>query len=168
MKSCPKCGRGMKRAIKGGCRACYQRNRYRNAPPARCHSNRKEHAGGLCRQCYRSGKRAPKATCHPDRSHAANGLCKRCYNELPENKARAIKVRRLKKYGLSHNEYLGLLRAQGGQCAVCEEKPEVVDHDHQTGRVRGLLCRKCNIGIGHLRDDPGVLRAAVRYLEAAA
>lgn len=57
------------------------------------------------------------------------------------------------------------------RCAICFEAPRLgerlaVDHCHETGVVRGLLCRRCNTGIGLLRDDPMVLNAAVAYLEA--
>ena len=58
--------------------------------------------------------------------------------------------------------------AQGGVCAICREAPAVhVDHDHATGEVRGMLCFPCNAAIGHLRDDPRVVRAAAAYLERA-
>lgn len=58
-------------------------------------------------------------------------------------------------------------RAQGGRCLLCGEvKPLAVDHDHVTGAVRGLLCKGCNTGIGLLREDPMLLRAAARYLES--
>lgn len=62
-----------------------------------------------------------------------------------------------------------MLDAQGGGCAICGEGPGdrfhlVVDHDHQTSEVRGLLCTACNVGIGNLRDDPDLLRRALAYL----
>lgn len=54
---------------------------------------------------------------------------------------------------------------QGGRCAVCgEEKKLHVDHCHDTGKVRGMLCFACNTGIGKLKDDPDLLLAAHRYL----
>ena len=59
-------------------------------------------------------------------------------------------------------------RAQGGLCAICRQAPAVhVDHDHATGTVRGLLCFPCNAAIGHLRDDPQIMRRAAAYLEEA-
>lgn len=70
---------------------------------------------------------------------------------------------------LSDNEYRTLLEAQGGICAICGRKPEgqrlVVDHDHKSGRVRGLLCRSCNLGIGLFEDDPNRLKAALEFIE---
>jgi hypothetical protein len=56
---------------------------------------------------------------------------------------------------------------QKGRCWICSRKmkPAVVDHDHQSGIVRGLLCRSCNQGIGLLNDSALVLRKAIKYLE---
>lgn len=75
---------------------------------------------------------------------------------------------RLKKYGLTEADYQLLLEKQGYVCAVCGNKPLLrrlaVDHCHKTGNVRGLLCRKCNQGIGHFNDDPKKLKKAIEYL----
>lgn len=73
------------------------------------------------------------------------------------------------KYGVSCSEYKLMLKQQNGRCAVCKELPGrkklVIDHDHGSGSVRGLLCRTCNSGIGLLRDDPKLLHQALAYLE---
>lgn len=58
---------------------------------------------------------------------------------------------------------------QMGRCAICstpfdEDRPHV-DHDHESGKVRGLLCSLCNPGLGFFKDDPELLEAAVRYLD---
>lgn len=75
----------------------------------------------------------------------------------------------LRKYGLTLADYNDMLARQRGRCAICQKpfhsKPGV-DHDHATGRVRGLLCSFCNTGIGLFHDDPDILRAAITYLEA--
>lgn len=163
--SCPDCGRSSSRLILTTCRACYQKRRYESMPQSDCHPDRKEHAGGLFRPCYRTGGRAKRAECHPDRLHIARGLCTECYNNLPENKARNIETRRLRKYGLSESEYEAMLKAQNHKCAICGDTPTAVDHDHGTGEVRGLLCRMCNTGLGHFKDDPAALRTAANYLE---
>ena len=77
---------------------------------------------------------------------------------------------RQRLYGLSTEAYQEMLASQGGVCALCGGTPGAralgVDHDHATGRIRGLLCSPCNTGIGNLRDDPDLLRKAIAYLEA--
>ena len=80
-------------------------------------------------------------------------------------------LRRLQQLGITEDEYLGLLEIQGGQCAICKaDQPWSrsttwhVDHDHITGEVRGLLCSRCNRGLGYFRDDPALLNRAIDYL----
>lgn len=76
------------------------------------------------------------------------------------------------RYGLSPADYAALLASQGGRCAICDttspgrsgSKHFAIDHDHQTGRVRGLLCNGCNMALGALGDDPARLAAAIAYL----
>lgn len=80
------------------------------------------------------------------------------------------RARRHEKYGLTREE-LKLLLRQHDRCAICDtdawgKKGPCVDHDHETGRVRGILCGSCNQGLGRFRDDPVRLRAAADYLEA--
>ncbi len=72
-------------------------------------------------------------------------------------------------FGLTVDEYDRLLEVQGGLCAICGKKCSTgkrlsVDHDHDTGRVRGLLCMKCNLIIGHANDSVTLLRAVILYL----
>lgn len=71
-------------------------------------------------------------------------------------------------YGITKEQYQKAFKKQGGKCAVCGKKSHyalVVDHDHSTGKFRGLLCRSCNVAIGNLGDDADGLRRALRYLE---
>ena len=75
-----------------------------------------------------------------------------------------------KQYGISLEEYDELLSLQGGKCLLCRELPDdgyslAVDHDHATGKIRGLLHNRCNIAIGMLRDSPELCRKAAIYLE---
>lgn len=75
----------------------------------------------------------------------------------------------LKTYGITITQYDELLNAQGGTCAGCEARPEsqrlFVDHDHETGEVRGLLCSSCNLGLGNLKDDASRLRRLADYID---
>ena len=71
------------------------------------------------------------------------------------------------RYGITTEQYETMLRDQHGACAICERVPDEilrVDHDHVTGRVRALLCRKCNTGIGFLGDSVPTLTKALMYL----
>jgi Recombination endonuclease VII len=73
-------------------------------------------------------------------------------------------------YGISVEEYAALLAAQHDVCAICKKKDRKrlsVDHCHDTRTVRGLLCTKCNLGLGYFDDDPERLRAAIAYLKRA-
>lgn len=75
-----------------------------------------------------------------------------------------------KKYGFGVREYNDMVIGQAGRCLICFRVPPedlVVDHDHQTGKVRGLLCQRCNRMLGHVDDNPRTLRHAMNYLEAA-
>lgn len=70
-------------------------------------------------------------------------------------------------YKIGETDYRNILESQDGVCAICKTNSDTklsVDHDHDTGRVRGLLCRKCNLGIGFLRDSVDFLRNAIDYL----
>jgi hypothetical protein len=74
-----------------------------------------------------------------------------------------------RKYGMTLEDYDRMLEAQGGACAICGRPPREdialhVDHDHETGLVRGLLCFPCNNTLGDFGDDPTRLYAAAEYL----
>lgn len=76
------------------------------------------------------------------------------------------------KYGITEAEYVAMLAAQEGRCAICGRLGGIgrrdrlhVDHDHATLRVRALLCGSCNSAVGMLGDDPVTIRAAAAYVE---
>lgn len=75
------------------------------------------------------------------------------------------------RFGITLAEYNAMLEAQSGSCAICGRTPDeegkrlCVDHDHETGEVRGLLCNECNAGLGRFHDDPARLRSAANYVE---
>lgn len=103
-------------------------------------------------------------------------LCKEC-GRKQQSKLYCPKKKRerdLKKiYGITMEQYEEMLAAQHYGCKICGISPEehgkslVVDHCHNTRKVRGLLCNHCNIGIGHLKEDLGNFRKAMQYLSAA-
>ena len=76
---------------------------------------------------------------------------------------------RARRYGLTLEQFRAILARQGHACGICRrsDRPLCIDHNHATRKVRGLLCRKCNIGLGCYDDDPNFTRAATAYLEAA-
>ena len=85
----------------------------------------------------------------------------------PYDPERAAAWRRKWKYGLDDSEFNAMSASQDGRCAICQvEESLVVDHCHGTGRVRGLLCHGCNVGLGFFRDNQESLRSAIEYLEA--
>ncbi len=122
------------------------------------------------------------------RTHKAH--CKKCNNQSglhykrqnPAARKRYIESRRIqtikKKYGLSPEQYFSKLESQGGGCAICSTTEGkklkrlsktrfnfAVDHDHDTDKVRGLLCDTCNRALGMFGDSPENLRSALAYLE---
>ncbi len=75
-----------------------------------------------------------------------------------------------KNHGLSWETYEVILKSQNNACAICEKRNQpkrrfAVDHDHKTGRVRGLLCDKCNLGLGHFGDDISLFKQVIFYLK---
>lgn len=91
--------------------------------------------------------------------------CKTCaYKEA----CRLDRVLDLQKLGMTWEAYQALLKDQNNACAICRTpfglKTPDIDHDHETGKVRGLLCRACNLLLGHFQDNFGALGAAVAYL----
>ena len=74
---------------------------------------------------------------------------------------------RMRRYGLTQQEFLELVDAQGGLCRLCDRHcgaELIVDHDHETEDVRGLLCMQCNTGLGLLGDTPERLHKAWQYV----
>ena len=88
-----------------------------------------------------------------------------------DNKAKVTKRQlishRRRLYGLNEEKYNNMILSQNNLCAICNkpsDKTLHIDHDHVTGRVRGLLCHTCNTGIGMLQEDVVVLNRAIEYL----
>jgi hypothetical protein len=92
-------------------------------------------------------------------------------NNAERTKATRVRRELRKRYGLTPEDYERMRTEQNGACPICmrpfEDRPRAVhvDHCHTTGRVRGLLCESCNLGIGKFRDCPDSLRRAAEYIE---
>lgn len=88
----------------------------------------------------------------------------------PDASERYSRANQTRRYGITPLEYAEMLEAQEGACRICmkpnlsDGKNLAIDHDHRTGKIRGLLCSNCNIGIGNFREDEHLLRAAIAYL----
>lgn len=143
----------------------------RTLPFDEFHRNRRKSGGreARCRAC----KCAAVNEHRQNHREAINSRRRERYQERRPGWWRAGKLRR---YGITEEDYDRLLELQDGRCAICRQaettnanngerlKLLAVDHDHQTGQVRGLLCAQCNKGIGNLREDPVILQNALDYL----
>jgi hypothetical protein len=97
--------------------------------------------------------------------------CKPCHSRqrrdsLARNHGGSERHYHLKqRYGIGAAEVDELIREQGGLCVVCgEREAKQVDHDHETGAVRGILCLLCNAAMGAFHDDPALIRRAIGYV----
>jgi len=104
---------------------------------------------------------------NPDRLNAT----RRRRRELPEVKRRERAAHLMRKFGITIEQYEDMLVSQDGGCAICGRKPGKislhVDHDHETGRIRGCLCFRCNNALGDFADNGDWLVAAANYLGPA-
>jgi hypothetical protein len=101
--------------------------------------------------------------------------CKKLFKENFHNEKYCSLCKKIKKhegnikqYKISIEEYNYLLKKQNGVCAIClnidKTRKLAVDHDHETMKVRGLLCFSCNIGLGYFKDSRILLIQAIKYL----
>jgi hypothetical protein len=102
-----------------------------------------------------------------------DGKCKWCLTEsnLVDNSRYCRECRNLKcralRYNITEDEILDLLSQD--TCEICKEKcsgkNKVIDHCHSSGKIRGILCRKCNLGLSHFNDNIGIFVNAIKYLK---
>src|SRR5262245_45150922 len=119
---------------------------------------------------YREKKLASKRAHWAAHKDELNERKREKYRTDPEYAERIRGYNYIGRYGISRADYEALLAHQGGVCAICGSKSHrrlVVDHCHVCRRVRGLLCRNCNVGLGMYCDDTRRLRAAIAYLEGS-
>ncbi len=134
-----------------------------------------------CKDCgeWKLGDNFYKNKCTRDK---LNIYCKECdkqrrYRNQATNPQRKQNTERRSayklKYGITVEEYDFMLLKQGGGCAICgvtehsNGRKLFVDHNHETGAVRGILCQHCNSMLGQAKDNPDNLRKGALYLEAS-
>ena len=105
------------------------------------------------------------------RRRGVGSYCLTCHNRVSredriKNHGSTRNYHLKARYGVTAEEVAAMAAEYGGMCAICLDRPaEHVDHDHETGEVRGVLCFTCNVGLGNFRDRPDLLDRAVHYLE---
>jgi hypothetical protein len=105
------------------------------------------------------------------RSRGISAYCLECHNTIVrenrlKNHGSTRNFHLKERYGVTEQEVAAMIEAQDGLCAICRTKPaEHVDHDHETGAIRGILCFTCNVGLGNFGDDGELLWLASHYLE---
>lgn len=130
------------------------------------------HELAMEKRCPRCGEIKPLGAFAINRTHSRDlgDYCLPCHNVVVRENVQknhgSTRNKHLKeRYGLTHDEVAAMVEAQGGTCAICQVKDaEHVDHDHETGDVRGILCFTCNVGLGNFQDEPARLLLAHRYL----
>jgi hypothetical protein len=121
-------------------------------------------------------KTAVCSTCGPvgvyisvraNRAGRVEARCRVVKGAYPQSRTKEQNA--LNKYGMTAEDFRKLKKLQRNRCRICKKKfggkvMMHIDHDHKTGKVRGLLCRHCNIGLGMFFDRPELLRVAADYL----
>lgn len=139
-------------------------------------STRKDGRYPSCRLCANAAKRSSRTKATEDQKRRARAVIDEWRRNNPEATRRMDRRTKLKRYGLTVDDYESLLREQGSVCGICGKEESAlartgkvqrlaVDHCAESGKVRGLLCTNCNRGIGHLQHDADLLRNAIEYLE---
>ena len=97
-------------------------------------------------------------------------VCEKCRTDNRGPRTAYEQRRRLRRYGLTQSEYDTMMAIQGGLCPICKTdqpgpKGWCIDHDHESGKVRAILCFRCNLSLGMMNEDPAAIRALADYLE---
>lgn len=137
---------------------------YCNERPLVQRSDARTCGGDSCRRANRNG--CTKLYRQTLEGKAAKAAQHKRWRATPAGKMASAVYGRRGKYGLEPDAYARLYIDQNGQCAICRIRPATaVDHDHGTDHVRALLCRSCNLGLGHFKDDVSSLLAAAAYVQ---
>ena len=159
------------------CRRCKEQKPITDFPMRKAKTTRKGHylrarRSSYCKECesYYGTLWSKKPENLNKRRKVSRESRKRCRQRnltaTREKERNHQRKQFLKKLGLTMTDIERMLQEQNNRCAICGvSNPLRVDHCHKTGKVRGLLCDKCNMGIGLLQDDSNILRAAAEYIE---
>ncbi len=170
-------------------RRYYQKNRERRLAQAKQYQqDHREERVEYSRKYYQENKDKWEGRTQEQRDRY-NANRRRKYAEDPEYREKCMREsrefwganpdkklnQRMRKYGITANDYHRILEEQGGGCAICgvknsgdrKESRLHVDHCHDTGKVRGVLCSNCNLGIGKFKHDSEILIKAAMYLRAS-
>ena len=137
---------------------------------------------GSKRKCKRGHHMAATVAqcreCHRDRARERQQRLRKADPSYSSRRSKAWRAKNpgvdrkyslKKRYGMSLEDFDVMLEAQGFRCSLCgftlEAKTSCVDHDHESGTVRAILCRPCNTGLGHFKDSSETLLAAAAYLQ---
>ena len=112
--------------------------------------------------CSNCGERLPITDFRVDNKGYMSGKCRVCQNMY--HKDNSLR----NKYNISLDDYAEMFEEQGGVCAICQQRSNkllAVDHDHETGQIRGLLCSNCNTALGMVKENIGTLFMMIDYLK---
>jgi hypothetical protein len=147
------------------------------AKPASCHPDKPLYAKGMCRSCYEKHLREVNPT-FAERQRKNNRKWRHKHAKRKQQADRDYRAKQDPEWKWAHSlwsshhitpdQYRAIFRRQKGRCAICGRRPKTsrlaVDHCHQTGYIRGLLCFRCNFGLSWFQDNPSWLRRASKHV----
>jgi len=152
--------------------------KWKNPKPCQ-HRNRKRNCRGMCRQCYTSWLREVNLDYRKNQDENKAKYYRKNRKKLlslAKKRAKTLHGKRIKsnaqlrhKFGIDLDGYNKRKRKQKNRCKICGRRNQRktrlhVDHNHKTGKIRGLLCFECNAGLGKFMDDPILMLRAILYL----
>lgn len=128
--------------------------------------------------CYSCKSTKPVSEFYKSNTHYYQRECKECnkhrksaWHKTDDGKRSSANTKLKRRFGITLEDYEKMYKEQGGKCLICEATESTlghrlaVDHCHTSGKIRGLLCKACNLGLGYYRDNETYLANAIRYLK---
>lgn len=172
--ACNKCRNTLRWTKTSNCVSCKQYKPTGKSRGQKC--KEREEAIKNNQEFYFTGKKCKNN--HISKRITKTAQCVECKNTVHKQERRKReRTYSITKYGITKLEYDQMFSDQNGVCKICSEpekslngkgtgiKPLAIDHCHETGKVRALLCSRCNIGIGSLKHNPDLMRKAALYCE---